>query len=114
VPVPHPIPEPLAEVIAARFRALAEPTRIRILDHLRDGPATVQEVTAALPTSQQNVSKHLGLLHQAGVVERRKEGTRTYYAIADPAVFDLCEQVCGAVRRDLAELAELLGEEVAR
>ncbi len=109
--MPHPIPEPLAALIAERFRALAEPTRIRILDRLRESPATVQELTGELPTTQQNVSKHLAVLRQAGIVDRRKDGTRMYYAIADPAVFDLCDRVCGTLRRELAELAELVGEE---
>ncbi len=110
--IPHPIPEPLAEVIATRFRALGEPTRIRILDRLREGPASVQDITDALPTSQQNVSKHLAVLRQAGVVERHKDGTRTLYAIADDGVFDLCDRVCGSLRRELGMLAGLMGAEV--
>ena len=106
--VPHPIPPALADVIAERFRVIGDATRIRILDRLRDGEATVQELTEALGTSQQNVSKHLGLLHQAGIVSRRRSGTYAYYAIADETVFALCEQVCGGLSRQLAELSELL------
>lgn len=110
--VPHPIPEALADLIAERFRALAEPTRIRILDRLREGPATVVEITESIPTSQQNVSKHLGVLRQAGLVERHREGTQSRYEIADPWVFDLCDRVCGSLRRELSELSALVGEEV--
>lgn len=107
--IPHPVPPPLAELIAQRFRVLSEPMRIRLLDRLRDGGATVGELQEALATTQQNVSKHLGILHQAGMVSRTKEGTRIRYAIADDAVFGLCEQVCGGVRRQLGELEALVG-----
>jgi len=106
--VPRPFPEPLAELVATRFRVLGDPTRIRLLDHLRDGPATVQELQEAVGASQQNVSKHLGVLLNAGVVSRTKDGNFARYAIADPGVYDLCEQVCGGLRRQVDSLDELL------
>ena len=106
--MPRPLPEPLIEVIAERFRVIGEPMRIRLLDALRDGEATVGELTARLEASQQNVSKHLGVLHQAGVVRREKQGTSVHYSIADESVFDLCEQVCGGLRQQVAELDQLL------
>lgn len=106
----HPLPDPLVELIAQRFRILSEPTRIKLLDLLRDGPATVQELTRASGSSQQNVSKHLGMLHQAGVLSREKRGTSVVYAIADESVFELCEQVCGGLRRQLDELDSVLAQ----
>jgi DNA-binding transcriptional ArsR family regulator len=106
--VPHPLPELLVELIAQRFKVLAEPMRVRLLDRLRDGEATVQELTEALGASQQNVSKHLGVLLQAGMVSRTKQGTSALYAIADPDVFALCELVCGGIRRQVGELDALL------
>jgi DNA-binding transcriptional ArsR family regulator len=108
VPLPHPIQEELAELVARRFRLLAEPMRIRLLDHLRDGEATVGELSAALAASQQNVSKHLGVLADAGLVGRRKEGNHVYYRIVDESVFALCEQVCGAALQQLRALQELV------
>jgi DNA-binding transcriptional ArsR family regulator len=107
--LPHPLPDPIVELIARRFRVIGEPMRIRILDRLRDGEATVQELTELLETSQQNVSKHLGVLHEAGILGRRKQGTSTFYAIADESVLDLCEQVCGGLQRQFADLAKLVG-----
>jgi len=107
-PTPDPLPDDLIELIARRFRVLGEPMRIRLLDHLRERPATVGELQAATASSQQNVSKHLGVLHEAGVLRRRKDGTFVRYEIADPAVFELCELVCGGLRRQLTELAEIL------
>jgi DNA-binding transcriptional ArsR family regulator len=107
--LPHPLPDPVVDLIARRFRVLGEPMRIRILDRLRDGEATVNDLTDALDTSQQNVSKHLGVLHDAGIVGRRKDANHVRYSIADEEVLELCEQVCGGLRRQLAELAELVG-----
>ena len=106
--VPHPLPLPLVEVIAERFRVLGEPMRIRLLDALREAPATVQELQEATGASQQNVSKHLGLLARSGLVSRSKEGNFSLYAIADEGVFELCEQVCGGLRRQLDELNVVL------
>ena len=102
------LPEPLVELIAARFRVLAEPMRIKLLDRLRDGDATVHELAVELGASQQNVSKHLGVLLQAGMLARAKQGTSSLYAIADPGVFELCDQVCGGLRRQLSELDAIL------
>ena len=82
--------------------------RIKLLDHLRDGEATVGELQEALGATQQNVSKHLGVLHAAGMVSRTKDGNHSRYAISDPAVFELCDQVCGGVRRQAAELDAIL------
>ena len=106
--VPHPLPEPLVELIAARFRVLAEPMRIKLLDRLRDGDATVTELQEALGASQQNLSKHLGVLLNAGMVARTKQGTSSLYSIADPGVFELCDQVCGGLRRQVSELDAIL------
>ncbi len=106
--VPHPLPEPLIELVAQRFRVLGEPMRIKLLDRLRDGEATVGELRDALGASQQNVSKHLGILLAAGMVSRTKHGTQAVYAIGDPSVFELCDQVCGGVRRQLRDLEAIL------
>jgi DNA-binding transcriptional ArsR family regulator len=106
--LPHPLPEDLVELIARRFRVLGEPMRIRLLDHLRDGEATVGELSEALAASQQNVSKHLAVLSDAGVLGRRKEGNRVYYRIVDEGIFAMCEQVCGSVQQQLRALNELV------
>ncbi|HLM50024.1 MAG TPA: metalloregulator ArsR/SmtB family transcription factor [Solirubrobacteraceae bacterium] len=108
-PVPHPLPEALVELIAQRFRVIGEPMRIRLLDALRDGPLTVTELTEALGASQQNVSKHLGVLAAAGVIAREKDGNRVRCSIADDSVFQICEMVCGGLRQHVTELDHLLG-----
>ncbi len=106
--VPHPLPDDLAELVARRFRVIGESMRIRLLDQLRDGERSVGDLADVLGATQQNVSKHLGVLHQAGIVSRRKDGNRVLYAIADDSVFALCETVCGGLARQVAEIAQLL------
>jgi DNA-binding transcriptional ArsR family regulator len=107
-PVSHPLPDSLVELVAQRFRVLGEPMRIKLLDALREGSASVSELQDAVGASQQNVSKHLALLHGAGMVSRTKQGNRTVYAISDPSAFELCDQVCGGVRRQLQELEAIM------
>ena len=107
-----PSPVPLVELIARRFRLLSEPMRIRLFDRLRDGEATVHELADELGSSQQNVSKHLTLLAEAGVLARRKEGTCVYYRLADQDVLALCEQVCDSVEQHVLDLAALVAPPV--
>ena len=108
MPLPHPLPDDLAELIARRFRMLAEPTRIKLLDRLREGEATVNELSEELGASQQNVSKHLAMLAEAGMLARRKDRNHVYYRIADEGVFALCDQVCGSVQEQLRALNALV------
>ena len=104
----RPLPDDLVELIARRFQILSEPMRIKLLDRLRDGDATVGELQEATAASQQNVSKHLHVLLDAGLVSRRKDGNFSRYSITDDSVFELCEHVCGGLRRQLDELDVVL------
>lgn len=103
----HPLSNALVELVAERFRALGDPTRIRLLDRLRDGEATVGDLTAGIGTTEQNVSKHLGVLHRVGLVGRRRAGSFSYYSVADEQVFALCEIVCGSLERRFDELRDV-------
>ena len=104
--VSHPLPADLVDLIAERFRALSEPTRIKLLDRLREGEASVLDLTEAIGMTEQNVSKHLGVLQRAGILARRKQGNFTYYSIADERVFELCETVCGSIQQQLDSLGQ--------
>jgi len=88
------ISEKMLDLIARRFRMLGEPYRLRLLQELEGGEKAVGELVEALDGNQSNVSKHLQLLHDAGLVSRRREGVSIVYAIGDPMVFQLCELVC--------------------
>jgi ArsR family transcriptional regulator len=104
-PVVSPLNPEAAELIARRFRALSDPTRLRILDYLRNhDEASVGEITEALGASQQNASKHLSALLAEGFVARRKRGTSSLYRISDPGVHELCDGVCAGIESQLAEL----------
>jgi DNA-binding transcriptional ArsR family regulator len=104
--LPHPLPDELAELIARRFRLLGEPMRIKLLDRLRAGETTVQELATEVGTTQQNISKHLGVLADAGVVARRKQGNFVYYRVVDDGIWQLCNDVCGSVERQLESSLE--------
>ncbi len=99
-----------AELIARRFRALSDPTRLRILDYLRNhDEASVGELTEVLGTSQQNVSKHLSALLAEGFVSRRKRGTSSLYRITDPGVHEICDGISAGIESKLAELEAVFG-----
>jgi DNA-binding transcriptional ArsR family regulator len=104
-----PLSQDAAELIARRFRALSDPTRLRIVDLLRSREESVGELTEALGGSQQNVSKHLSALLAEGFVARRKQGTSSLYRIADPGVHEICEGICAGIEARLAELEAVLG-----
>jgi ArsR family transcriptional regulator len=98
-----------AELIARRFRALSDPTRLRILDFLRNrDEASVGEITEQLGTSQQNVSKHLSALLAEGFVTRRKRGTSSLYRISDPGVHEICDGISAGIETQLAQLEAVL------
>ena len=90
-----PLTPELLELIAERFKALGEPTRLNILNALREREMTVSELMEETGFGQANVSKHLRILHSLGFVERRKEGLYVCYRLADESVFQLCDIVCG-------------------
>jgi DNA-binding transcriptional ArsR family regulator len=100
-------PELLAG-IAERFKALAEPARLQLLQCLRGGDATVSDLVERTGLSQANVSKHLQLLFALGFVARRKEGLFAFYALADQDVFRLCDLMCGRMERELKAQQRLL------
>ena len=89
-------------LIAARFKVLAEPLRLRMLIALSDGELSVTEIAEAVKASQPNISKHLKMLQDAGLVKRRQEGNTVYCSVADESVFELCDVVCSSLRERLA------------
>jgi DNA-binding transcriptional ArsR family regulator len=109
--LPHPVPPARVDLIAARLRALGEPVRIRLVDRLRDGEATVAQLTDSVGCSQQNVSKHLAVLHQAGLLRRRRDGTHVLYSIADDSVLEVCAAAWAGVEARLSALTRLVEED---
>ena len=95
-------------LIAERFKALAEPARLQLLQCLRGGEMTVSDLVEATVLGQSNVSKHLQLLNSLGFVSRRKEGLFVYYALADQSVFQLCDVMCGRLDAEVKARRKLL------
>ena len=87
------------EAIAGRFKVLAEPARLLVLNQLRDGPLNVTELMDATGLNQANLSKHLQLLHTHGFVARRRDGLFVVYELADKSVFSLCDIMCAQLER---------------
>lgn len=98
------------EMIASRFRILGEPLRIRIIQELHEGEKNVSELVAAVGSTQPNVSKHLRILQDAGVVGRRQDGNLVYCYIADDSVLNLCDAVCTSLGERLSRDARLAAE----
>ncbi len=98
----------LLELIAERFKALAEPARLHILNTLRAGEKTVSQLMEETGLGQANLSKHLQLLHGLGFVERRKEGLYVHYRLADDSVFHLCDIMCGRLVEEARVRSDLL------
>lgn len=96
------------DLVAERFRALAEPARLHIMNALREGELTVGELVEATGFGTANVSKHLQLLHAAGFVTRRKDGLFVYYGLAGEDVFRLCDIMCGRLEAEAAVRRKVL------
>ncbi|MEI6351395.1 MAG: metalloregulator ArsR/SmtB family transcription factor [Verrucomicrobiota bacterium] len=97
------------ELIAGRFRALSEPTRLKLLMALEDGEKNVTELVNLTGATQTNVSRQLSVLTTAGLLSRRKSGLSVLYRIADPGIFDLCGHVCKSLQKRIIEESEIFG-----
>jgi DNA-binding transcriptional ArsR family regulator len=109
-PRPQPLSIEAIELIAARFRTLGEPIRISILNALQGGELNVTALVATVGSTQPNVSKHLRILQDAGLVGRRQDGNNVYYSITDSSVFDLCDVVGDSIGALLAQHASVANE----
>jgi ArsR family transcriptional regulator len=107
-----PIPDAFLDLMAEKFRMLADPTRLAILRSLMAGERNVSQVIDETGRNQANVSKHLKMLADAGLVARRKEGLQVFYKLADPLVESLCKLVCETIvegaRGEMARQKKLL------
>jgi len=95
------------QYVAKYFKALAEPMRLKVLNALQDGEKNVSQLTEISGGTQANISKHLSLLDQYGLVKRESRGTCVFYSIADPSVYELCELVCGQIGARMTQEADI-------
>jgi DNA-binding transcriptional ArsR family regulator len=99
--------ETLASV-ADYFKVLSETSRLQILHHLRSHPMNVMELCEATGLGQANLSKHLKVLTQAGILSRQPKGTSAYYEIVDPAVFEFCDLACDRIHERILKQTKAL------
>jgi len=102
------------EMVAARFKVLADPLRLRILHALEAGALNVTSITEEVQATQPNVSKHLKTLQDAGMVARRQQGNVCFYSIADESIFQLCDLVRSSLLERFAAHASIIGKATAR
>lgn len=98
----------LLGLIAERFRALAEPARLQILNALRGGEKTVTQLVEETGLGQANVSKHLQVLHTLGYITRRKQGLFVHVSLTDPEIFKLCDIMCGRLEAEYKSRRKIL------
>ena len=98
----------MLELVAERFKGLAEPARLIIVNCLRAGERSVSELVEESGLGQANVSKHLQLLNNLGFVRRRKDGLFVYYVLADKSVFQLCDIMCSRLEAEVKAKRKLL------
>jgi DNA-binding transcriptional ArsR family regulator len=100
------VPSEVVQQVADYFSVLGEPMRLRLLNLLRDGEKCVQDLVEATETSQANVSKHLKVMLQAGILSRRSEGTSAFYCVSDGLSYELCNLVCDRIASRIEEQAK--------
>ncbi|MBD2345943.1 ArsR/SmtB family transcription factor [Anabaena subtropica] len=94
--------------IADYFKVLSEVSRLQVLCALKSGAKNVTEIMEITQLKQANVSKHLQILAQTGIIKRQPQGVSVFYEIADPIIFELCELVCQRLALQLAEKSQQL------
>ncbi|MCP5058592.1 MAG: winged helix-turn-helix transcriptional regulator [bacterium] len=109
-PPPPTLSEEALRMVATRFRVLGDPGRLRILNQLMQGEASVGELVDEVDLEQPTVSRHLAVLRREGIVSRRSEGNRGIYRIEDPTVTRLCAIACGGLLEQLAGELDALPE----
>lgn len=98
----------LVDLVAGRLALLGDPTRIQILVLLKEHESGVQQLADKLTSTPQNVSRHLCILHRAGLVARRREGNSILYSLADYSACRLLEQTLESIRGQVEELVDLV------
>lgn len=98
----------MVDRVVDRLRAIADPSRVRLLARLKQSPANVTRLTDDLGIAQASVSKHLSVLRAAGLVDVEKIGSQSRYFISDDSVFELCQLVCDGVARHLRQQGQVL------
>jgi len=95
------MPVEAINLVATRFKVLSEPLRLQILQQLEQGELGVTDLAASVGSTQPNVSKHLRIMQEAGIISRKQQSNTVFYSITDPSVFELCDLVCNSLKQKL-------------
>ena len=95
--------DPVFNRVAAYFRVLSEPMRLRIMHAVCHGEKTVSQIVEATSATQTNVSRHLSRMFESGALARRKDGNLVYYSVGDPELVELCRSVCGRIAAEIED-----------
>ncbi|PIE43187.1 MAG: transcriptional regulator [Gammaproteobacteria bacterium] len=101
----HELTPQALELIALRFKLLGDPMRLTLLHALQNGEKSVSQLAEETHSSQPNISKHLSVLRNAGLVKRRQASNQAFFSIGAPFVFDLCRIVCDGISNELSDLS---------
>jgi ArsR family transcriptional regulator len=108
----QPLPKPLLDRIAQRFKLLGEPSRLELLNQLMaNGEMNVMELVNATGQQQANVSKHLNMMAREGILARQKKGLNVIYSISDQSIYEICELVCEQLKSEINSQSRLLNDE---
>jgi DNA-binding transcriptional ArsR family regulator len=100
--------ESVVDLVTGRMALLADPTRVHLLVLLREHHGTVQELSNKVASTPQNVSRHLGILHRAGIISRRRDGTSVFYTLADYSTCVLLDKALECISGQIEELADVV------
>lgn len=95
------------ELQAEVSKTMAHPLRLAILHNLKDGEKTVNELTEITGASQSNVSQHLAIMRQRGIVKTRKAGQNIYYRVYSPKISQACDMIREVLIEQLSQRQEI-------
>ena len=100
--------ERVLELKAEILKALAQPTRLKILELLRNGEKCICEIVPALNGEQSNISRHISLMQKSHLVTTRKDGVRVMVKVKDPKIFEILDNISLLLKRQIVETGKLI------
>ncbi len=100
--------EKVLELKAEILKALAQPTRMKILECLRDGEKCICEIVPAINGEQSNISRHISLMQKSHLVTTRKDGVKVMVKVRDPKIFEILDSVSLLLKKQIQETGKLI------
>jgi len=100
--------ERVLELKAEILKALAQPTRLKILELLRNGERCICEIVPAINGEQSNISRHISLMQKSNLVTTRKDGVKVMVKVSDPRVFEILDSIALLLKKQIIETGKLV------